>query len=219
MTKRVTFYIDGFNFYFGIKRARSIDKNWSKCYWIDVVKLCESFLGDGQTLEKVVYFTASPMNPSKNSRQGSFLNANKLINGDKFEIVRGKYMDKSIICPYCNASISKPEEKKTDVNISVRMLADCMEDKTDTVALVSADSDLIPPLEYIQRLFPQKNIKVYFPPTNYSNDIKDNLLHHRSKPVLMKNNLPRFMRSIMEDVVANGDKSFVIPEKWKKMSE
>lgn len=46
-------------------------------------------------------------------------------------------------------SISKPEEKKTDVNISVRMLADCMEDKTDTVALVSANSDLIPPLEHI----------------------------------------------------------------------
>ena len=96
MTKRVSFYIDGFNFYFGIKRARSIDKNWGKCYWIDVVKLCESFLGDGQTLEKVVYFTASPMNPAKNSRQSSFLNANKLINGDKFEIVRGKYVEEDV---------------------------------------------------------------------------------------------------------------------------
>ena len=218
MTKRVTFHIYGFNFYFGIKRARSIDRSWGKCYWIDVVKLCESFLGENQTLEKVVYFTASPMNPAKNSRQSSFLNANKLINGEKFEIVRGKYMDKSITCPYCNMSISKPEEKKTDVNISVRMLADCMEDKTDTVALVSADSDLIPPLEHIQRLFPQKGIKVYFPPTNYSNDIKDNLLHHRSKPVLMKNNLPRFLRAVMDAEVSDGTKTFRIPEKWKEMS-
>ena len=218
MTKRVTFYIDGFNFYFGIKRARSIDRNWGNCYWIDVVKLCESFLGEDQTLEKVVYFTASPMNPAKNSRQSSFLNANKLINGEKFEIVRGKYMDKSFICPYCNMSISKPEEKKTDVNISVRMLADCMEDKTDTVALVSADSDLIPPLEHIQRLFPQKGIKVYFPPTNYSNDIKDNLLHRRSKPVLMKNNLPRFLRAVMDDEVSDGIKTFRIPQKWKEMA-
>ena len=218
MTKRVTFYIDGFNFYFGIKRARSIDRNWGNCYWIDVVKLCESFLGEDQTLEKVVYFTASPMNPAKNSRQSSFLNANKLINGEKFEIVRGKYMDKSFICPYCNMSISKPEEKKTDVNISVRMLADCMEDKTDTVALVSADSDLIPPLEHIQRLFPQKGIKVYFPPTNYSNDIKDNLLHRRSKPALMKNNLPRFLRAVMDDEVSDGIRTFRIPQKWKEMA-
>ena len=218
MTKRVTFYIDGFNFYFGIKRAHSIDRNWGNCYWIDVVKLCESFLGEDQILEKVVYFTASPMNPAKNSRQSSFLNANKLINGEKFEIVRGKYMDKSFICPYCNMSISKPEEKKTDVNISVRMLADCMEDKTDTVALVSADSDLIPPLEHIQRLFPQKGIKVYFPPTNYSNDIKDNLLHRRSKPALMKNNLPRFLRAVMDDEVSDGIKTFRIPQKWKEMA-
>ena len=127
-------------------------------------------------------------------------------------------MDKSIMCPYCNMSISKPEEKKTDVNISVRMLADCMEDKTDTVALVSADSDLIPPLEHIQRLFPQKNIKVYFPPSNFSNDIKDTLLRHRSKPVLMKNNLPRFLKSIMEDEVSDGNKTFRIPEKWKEMA-
>ena len=65
------------------------------------------------------------------------------------------------------------------------MQVDCMEDKTDTVALV----------------------------------IKDNLLHHRSKPVLMKNNLPRFLKSIMEDVVTNADKSISIPEKRKKMSE
>ena len=174
--KRVTFYIDGFNFYFGIKRARKANPEWNKCYWIDLVKLCGLFLGEGQILNKVVYFTASPLSPAKNSRQSSFLNANKLINGDKLEIVRGKYMEKSLDCPFCNATISRPEEKRTDVNISVRMLVDCFEDKTDTVVLISADSDLIPPLEQVNRLFPQKNIKVYFPPTNYSHDIKDILL-------------------------------------------
>jgi hypothetical protein len=91
-----------------------------------------------------------------------------------------------------------------------------MENKTDTVALVSADSDLIPPLEYIQRLFPQKRIKVYFPPTNYSNDLKDNMLQYRSKPVLMKNNLNRFIKSMMPDVVTDGVKIYSIPEKWVK---
>ncbi len=214
--QRITFYVDGFNFYFGIKRARKADAIWGKCYWIDMVKLCGSFLGENQCLEKVVYFTASPLSPEKNSRQSAFLNANKLINGDKFEVVRGKYMEKSVDCPYCHAVISKPEEKKTDVNISVRMLADCMENKTDIVALVSADSDLIPPLEYIQRLFPQKRIKVYFPPSNYSNDLKDNMLQHRSKPVLMKNNLNRFIKSMMPDVVTDGVKIYSIPEKWVK---
>ncbi len=213
--KRVTFYIDGFNFYFGLKRAKKNDVLWNNLYWIDIVKLCESFLGEGQILEKVIYFTASPLNPQKNSRQSAFLNANKLINGDRFEIVRGKYLDKQILCPYCKGSISRPEEKKTDVNISVRMIEDCVMNATDVVALVSADSDLVPPIEFIQRRFPNIGIKVYFPPTNYSNDIKDNLIHHRSKPVLMLKNLRRFTSAKMPDIVTLNGKTYTIPDKWK----
>lgn len=213
--KRVTFYIDGFNFYFGLKRSKKLDEEWRKSYWIDVVKLCESLLGFGQVLEKVIYFTASPLSPQKNSRQSAFLNANKLVNGNKFEIVRGRYMEKHIICPYCNGDITRPEEKKTDVNISIRMIADCVLDKTDTVALVSADSDLVPPLEFIQNNYPEKSIKVYFPPSNYSNDLKDNLLHHRSKPVLLIRNKRRFLDAVLPDVVERNGKRYIIPDKWK----
>ena len=107
--KRVTFYVDGFNFYFGLKRTRKSVCGWKRYYWIDIVKLFEGFLGEGQVLERVIYFTASPLSPAKNSRQSAFLNANKLINGDRFEIVRGKYYDKQFICPYCKASV--PDRK------------------------------------------------------------------------------------------------------------
>lgn len=213
--KRVTFYVDGFNFYFGLKRIKNIEPKWRRYYWIDVVKLFKSFLGENQQLEKVVYFTASPLSPQKNSRQSAFLNANKLINGEKFEIVRGKYLEKHIICPYCKTEISRPEEKKTDVNISIRMIADCMLDKTDIVVLVSADSDLVPPLEFIQTYYTHKIIKVYFPPSNYSYDLKDNLIHHKSKPVLLRKNQRRFEEAVMSDVVTNGVKSFIIPDKWR----
>lgn len=215
MAKRVTFYIDGFNFYFGLKRTKKIEPAWKRYYWIDVVKLFESFLGNGQVLEKVIYFTASPLSPQKNSRQSAFLNANKLINGERFEVIRGKYLEKHIICPYCKGDISRPEEKKTDVNISVRMIEDCVLDKTDTIALVSADSDLVPPLEFIQKYYPGKAIKVYFPPSNYSNDLKDNIIHHRSKPVLLIKNQRRFEAAIMPEKVTDGIKQYIIPDKWK----
>lgn len=56
MAQRVTFYIDGFNFYYGLRRT-------------------------------------------KRNEPQAFLNANKLINGDRFEVVRGKYLDKQIQCP------------------------------------------------------------------------------------------------------------------------
>jgi len=127
-----------------------------------MVKLCSSFLGEGQALEKVIYFTASPLDPASNSRQSAFLNANKLLNPDKFEVVRGKYISKDIICPFCHTTIPRAEEKRTDVNISIRMIADCMLDNTDTIALVSADSDLVPPLEFIQNIFHKKESKSIF---------------------------------------------------------
>ena len=131
MPKRVTFYFDGFNFYFALKRKKKISPEWKDFYWLDLVAFCESFLGPDQVLEKVIYFTASPLSPQKNSRQSAFLNANRILHPDKFEVIRGKYMSKQIECPYCKYSISKPEEKRTDVNISVRMMADCVQDKTD----------------------------------------------------------------------------------------
>lgn len=80
--RRVTFYIDGFNFYYGLRRMMNIDKNWRRFYWIDIVRLFEQFLGPDQLLNKVVYFTASPLDPEKNSRQSAFLNANTLLHPD-----------------------------------------------------------------------------------------------------------------------------------------
>lgn len=157
--RRVTFYIDGFNFYYGLRRMMNIDKNWRRFYWIDIVRLFEQFLGPDQLLNKVVYFTASPLDPEKNSRQSAFLNANTLLHPDKFEVVRGKYIKKTIQCPNCNTAISRPEEKKTDVNLSVRMMGDCFNDLTDILVLVSADSDLIPPLDFILHNFKNKKFK------------------------------------------------------------
>lgn len=214
MEQRVTFYIDGFNFYYGLKRTKRVEPQWADYYWIDLVKLCSSFLGENQILEKVIYFTASPLNSEKSSRQSAFLNANKLLNKERFEIIRGKYIDKTIICPNCKYSISRPEEKKTDVNISVRMIADCVMNATDMVVLISADSDLVPPIEFIQKHYPEKRIKVYFPPSNYSNDLKDNLIHHHSKPILLHKNEQRFRDAIMPNIVSVDNTEYHIPEKW-----
>ena len=55
----------------------------------------------------------------------------------------------------------------------------------------------------------------YFPPSNFSCDLKDNLTHHSSKPVLMYKNERRFRDAIMPDVVTDGTKSYEVPEKWR----
>ena len=189
-------------------------QNWARYYWINMVKLLEQFLGPNQQLEKVIYFTAAPLDPGKSSRQSALLNANKLLNPTTFEVVRGKYINKNIVCPFCNHAISRPEEKKTDVNISVRMIADCVTDATDQFVLVSADSDLIPPIEFIQKHYPNKKIKLYFPPSRFSSDLRDNALHHRSKPILLEKNKVKFENSRMPDIVSANGKSFTKPANW-----
>ena len=213
--KRVTVYVDGFNFYYGLKRKKRVDRSWKRFYWLDVVTFFEQFLGPDQELAKVIYFTASPLDPVKNSRQSAFINANFILHPDKFEIVRGKYINKTIVCPHCHLAINRPEEKKTDVNLSVRMMGDCLMDQTDVVILVSADSDLIPPIDFIFNNFPNKKVKVYFPPANYSFDINGYMKAHKSSVVHLESNVVKFNNAIMPDTVTVGAKSYTIPDYWK----
>ncbi len=217
--KRVTVYIDGFNFYYALKRVKKIDKDWSNFYWIDFVKLFSYFLGADQELTKVVYFTATPLSSEKSSRQSALFNANKFLNGNKFEIIRGKYFSKQIPCPNCHFSIDKPEEKRTDVNLSVSLIGDCVLDKTDILILVTADSDLVPPIEFIQKNYPNKKLKVFFPPNSFCYDLRDNINHNKGKIILLRDNKKKFFNSIMPDIVYNqdGSNSISIPSKWKKI--
>ena len=192
-----------------------VEKKWGNAYWIDLVRLCEGFISPDETLEKVIYFTASPLSNLKNARQGAFLNANKVLNGSRFEVIRGKYLEKHITCPACGYDISRPEEKKTDVNICMRMVQDCIHNTTDVAVLVSADSDLIPPLELIRAEFSEKKLRVCFPPSNYSHDTANTLSAWGLKAVLMKKNYKRFENAIMPDTVGTAPSIITIPPEWK----
>ena len=212
---RVTFYVDGFNFYYGLRTAKQVDKKWYAGYWIDLVKFFGMFLGEGQVLEKVIYFTASPLSREKSRHQSALLNANRLLNGSKFEVVRGKYIAKEVQCRKCKFVNLIPEEKKTDVNLSIRMIADCVRGETDMVVPVSGDSDLLPPVEFIQRNYPAVKVKAYFPPSIKSRDISGNIAMHKGKVIYLEKNYNKFVVARMPDVVTDGNVSHTIPEKWK----
>ena len=142
--KRVIFYIDGFNFYYGIKNAGS---TWKRFYWIDIVKFCKSFLKEDEELECVKYFTARPLNFGKRERQNTLMRVNKKLNGDRFKIYYGKYTRKTITCrASCKENFELLEEKQTDVNIAINIMEDYITGKCAKTILISADSDLLPPL-------------------------------------------------------------------------
>ena len=195
---------------------KAVDNDWHKFYWIDFVKFFDHFTLNGQVLQRVFYFTTQPLNIQKSNRQGTLLGANQLLNAGRFEVIYGKFYDKELICPVCNTRYTRPEEKRTDVNISVQMMGDCALNNVDTLVLVCADSDLVPPLEFIKKHYPEKKIRIYFPPDNFSSALRDFMRSHKGKVVRLEKSKIKFLNSIMPDTVTRDDISYTIPPKWKE---
>ena len=66
--QRVIVYIDGFNFYYGLKK----DVRWKKYYWLDIVGLFEMFMRPNQELIAVKYFSARVDDIDQGMRQNAF---------------------------------------------------------------------------------------------------------------------------------------------------
>ncbi len=200
--QRIIFYIDGFNFYFGLK-----SKNWRKYLWLDLVKFCSQFVRPHQELIEVNYFTAIQLSRGKQDRQDLFISANKL--NPLFQLHLGKFLVKEI---RINNIIGKTfEEKETDVRIAVKMIRDVVLDKCDVSILVSADSDLIPPIEFIREFKPHHKVFVYFPPARFSFDLKQKA----NSSLSLQNHESKFISSILPEEIKlpNG---YVLkkPPKW-----
>jgi len=173
MDKKVIVYVDGYNFYYGLKEC-----NWKKFYWLDLVNFFQSFMGPNQELVKVKYFSAYPSNQGKRERQDTFFSANSI--NDRFDLILGSFLKKDVHCGHCFETFKIPEEKKTDVNIATHMISDCIYNECDITILVSGDSDLTPPIEFIKRHNPNHVVNVFFPPRRSGSHLKqitDNSLH------------------------------------------
>jgi uncharacterized LabA/DUF88 family protein len=165
---RVIAYIDGFNLYFGLK-----SKGWKRYYWLDLRSLCSRLLKPDQILVGTKYFTsrttATPGDPHEPQRQNRYLEALEAHSG--VGMAFGHYLPKKAYCRKCGNVWQTFEEKQTDVNIAIEMLADAHADAFDTALLISADSDLSAPLEKIRMLFPTKRVIVAFPPDRRSGQL------------------------------------------------
>jgi hypothetical protein len=78
------------------------------------------------------------------------------------------FKKKSRSCFNCGARWLGHEEKETDVNIAVQMVADALTGEADRLILISADTDLAPPIRTIARLAPQCEVFVATPPKPFA---------------------------------------------------
>jgi uncharacterized LabA/DUF88 family protein len=159
--ERVLGFVDGFNFYFGLREAghRSL-------LWLDVSKLITNLCRPAQTSVGVRYFTARINGPGpKHERQKTLLEAYEALPDCKLHF--GHYLTHPQVCFSCGASRQISSEKMTDVNLAVEMLSSAYLNEFDTALLVSADSDLAAAVKKTIELF-GKRVVIAFPPERHS---------------------------------------------------
>jgi uncharacterized LabA/DUF88 family protein len=160
--ERVIAYVDGFNLYFGLK-----SKGWRRYYWLNIQVLAQNLLKPNQKLLLTKYFTARIAGPpDKEKRQSTYIEALETLT--RFQIFYGKYQLNPRQCSQCGFQDEVPNEKMTDVNIAVEILKDAYQDEFDIALLISADSDLVPPVKAVRELFSSKRVVVASPPGRYS---------------------------------------------------
>ncbi len=159
---RLIFYVDGFNLYFGLREA-----GLRRCFWLNPCQLAKSLLKPNQTLVCVKYFTSmisdDPANPGKADRQKTFLEAINTL--PDLHIYYGQYQVNPRRCDSCKTVSRIQSEKMTDVNIAVELMSDAFQDAFDVAMIVSADSDLVPPVRAVRTLFPKNKTVLAFPPS------------------------------------------------------
>jgi len=86
--------------------------------------------------------------------------------------ILGKFTIRDRRCPLCTKCYQSHEEKKTDINIAITLLADGMTDKFDTALILSGDSDLAPVITKLKKLCPNKKVGIIVPQNQSAMNLK-----------------------------------------------
>jgi uncharacterized LabA/DUF88 family protein len=166
VVSRAIAYVDGFNLYNGIHDAYN-----HRYLWLDLVKLFER-LRPKNELIRVKYFTSILIDePDAQGRHAEYISALQAAYPDKVEVILGRYQRKDMVCRACGASWRSYEEKETDVNIAVALVADALAGEAENLYIVSADSDLVPAIKLIQARKPDLFSVAFFPPKRRSDEL------------------------------------------------
>jgi uncharacterized LabA/DUF88 family protein len=173
---KICFLIDGFNLY----HALAAHKRYTKYKWVSFAKLCSCFVTKADSVAGIEYFTTlATWDPQKVVRHKIFIKAQE---NDGIRIICGSFKRRDRKCMLCKRVYRTFEEKKTDVNIAIRLFQLAIEDGFDKAIIVSGDSDLLPAMKAVQATFPSKPIGVVVPIGRASEElIAASDFHYRMK--------------------------------------
>ncbi len=150
MTKRVSIYIDGANFYYGLK---TVNKRYSDIFF-DFEKFVNEIVGKDELI--TIYYYNAPLKEKFN--KWVYWNQMKLF-------ARLKKIDKChvVLCKRQKRVDSDKQEyyiiKGDDINLSLDMLRDACKNKYDKAILISGDGDFAQLVDYVKK--EGKEVEVY----------------------------------------------------------
>lgn len=155
---KTTCYVDGFNLYHAIA---SLNDNRLK--WLNIRSLATSYLREGDTLERVVFFTAlNTWDAPKRARHIQYVEAHGV------EVIKSRFDKVKKHCHSQDRYCKLREEKQTDVAIATEVLSDCYEKNSERIILLTADSDYIPVVQRVRLRFPSMIVFLVSPPGRLS---------------------------------------------------
>ena len=209
---RINFYIDGFNLYHAIKNL-----NRPELKWLDLRVVCESFIDPKeQEIKSIYYFSAmSTHRPQGLRRQEQYI---KALKHTGVNIVLGKFFAKQRSCNNCRSNWWAHEEKRTDVNLALRLVLDAIDDKFDKAFIVSRDSDFVPAIHEVVERCPDKRLCLLAPPNlRHSGDLKRCLPEAQQKKGLKSLKTIHLERAQLPDTIEDAQGNLIAsrPGEWK----
>jgi uncharacterized LabA/DUF88 family protein len=158
MPVRTIVYIDGFNLYHALDELGE-----AHLKWVDLWSLSEKLLRGDQQLAAVKYFTAyATWRPASYRRHQRYVAA---LEARGVTPVVGRFKAKRVRChARCGRTYVTHEEKETDVNIGVHLMADALKNRFDRALVMSADTDLNSAVILTRLEAPGKRIDLVAPP-------------------------------------------------------
>jgi uncharacterized LabA/DUF88 family protein len=207
--------VDAFNWYSGIFQHHPAWK------WLNVQSFFKALRLDEEVV--TVKFFTTLVDPLKNvstrrDRQKRYIRR-ALGTLPKVKIILGKYQERTVTCQARDCmrrlEYQVPEEKKTDVNMAVNLLEDAVRELTDSMVIVSGDSDLEPAVEWVRRNYPHVRITVYIPVLEDERQQRRNDNYHRMgvtcKPLPLTD-IPRHV--FPAEVRVNEYETIIRPPEW-----
>jgi len=176
---RVSFFIDGFNFYHSLNdpkyknhpQIQNGTPKYRKYLWLNYSKFLARHLQKQDTISDIFYFSAYAQFRSQRS-----IRTHQLLvsawESTGITAVMGNFKQKHRFCINCRSYYLAHEEKETDVNIAIYLINEAYKDTFDTAILVTNDTDLVPAIKMLKNIRPRKKVGVLCPLNRSSAELK-----------------------------------------------